>query len=1219
MLFRTLCTLPACLPACRTRSHTLSHAHDCCCCCCCWDTDLIYTYIGSVCISVNPYRDVGIYSNEYCKMYSNVNLYELPPHVYGVADQAYRAMRDELLDQCILITGESGAGKTEAAKKILQFLALNSTDAGKAGEVSQRLLETNPILEAFGNAKTIRNNNSSRFGKYMEVQFDYKGTPLGGRIINYLLEKCRVVNQMHGERNFHIFYFMLKSADKRLLSELRLEPDPDAFEYTNQGEAADVSTINDSDEFKIVMKSLSQEGFSEDEKTSLFKVVATILQFGQVTFVAGSDISSSVSSPDVLGSLSLLLGVHAKDIEEALTHKTIVARGVKTSGTLSAEKAKYACDALAKALYSRMFTWLVQRINEAIMAKEGKDTRITVMGLLDIYGFEIMQTNSFEQLCINYCNEKLQQLFIELTLKAEQEEYKNEGIEWVPVEFFNNKIICDMMEQKHSGIVSVLDNECLLPGNHTDATFLENLSAKMKGHEHYKSWLSSDRKAQRRNSMRSDSARSEFRIKHYAGWVTYSVDGFIDKNNDLLFRDLKELCINSTNEIAKACFPKEELEARKRPDTAGTDFKKSLNSLIAILMAKSPSYVRTLKPNHDKAARKFDPDLIRHQSKYLGLMENLRVRRAGFAYRRKFEIFLKRYKPLCKETWPSWHGDPKKGVEKIVKALRLPAAGFRIGKTKIFIKEPKSIFAIEAAYTKQLEVVASKIQATWKMKKQRDNFLLMRAAVSMISRQWRRVAAKKQAERLRKAYDTIRRFYRAFKKRHEPRSKENEMFLDFVRLSWLKFVRDKLPTTVLDKTWVTNTPPYLEAASEALRKLHRTWLARKYRLAVTKQDEARMKEKLFASGLLRDKRMSYPFSISQRFASDRLSPSLSQHPLKPAFDKILIKVGPERVVYATPVTKYNRKDYKPQMFVMILTNKAVYILEEKKFKLKSRIPYGELADVTISAGYDNMMILGTTMEEKKDKGDFVLEVPHLIEAAVRFSKLRGNVTISGSTEELEHNVRNKPPQMLQIMEGTENFVEKDKRSKQLMVTYVKPRFPQHWQHWQKTKGNRNRDPKTLVFGKSKYAPTQAAINVKPAGGTRSSAGGGGTRSSAGSGGMGRGGGGGARSGGGRGQGGSGGRKPPPKKSAIAGRVSSPEERAAARRTSGTTAVQRQVQGGASKPKGPSIAGRVSGGRAGASRGRGGGRGGARGRGRGGRAAVGGRGRGGRMAIRGRSK
>ena len=362
------------------------------------------------------------------------------------------------------------------------------------------------------------------------------------------------------------------------------------YAFINQGNSAKVGTIDDTKEWVVFQKSLKHEGFTGEEMTDLYKVIAAVLHFGQIEFESSGTTGSCVKNSDVLQQLANVLGTTTDQIEDALTHKTLVAHGQTTRGDLDAERAQYACDALSKSLYDRMFTWIVQRINKAIMATD-PGSGMTVMGILDIYGFEIMQTNSFEQLCINYCNEKLQQLFIQLTLKAEQDEYKSEGIKWEPIKFFDNKVICDMVEKKHTGIVSVLDNECLRPGEVTDATFLQNLNKALGSHDHYSSWAVSDRKTQRRNSMRRNEARLEFKIMHYAGTVRYSVDGFIDKNNDLLFRDLKELMGNSKNIVANTCFPKSELESRKRPKTAGTQFKESLNALIEILMVSKTQLI----------------------------------------------------------------------------------------------------------------------------------------------------------------------------------------------------------------------------------------------------------------------------------------------------------------------------------------------------------------------------------------------------------------------------------------------------------------------------------------------------------------------------------------------------------------------------------------------------------------------------------------------------
>ncbi|XP_053130896.1 unconventional myosin-Ic isoform X1 [Hemicordylus capensis] len=935
--------------------------------------NLIYTYIGSVLVSVNPYKDLEIYSKQHMGRYRGVSFYEVSPHLYAIADNAYRSLRTERKDQCILISGESGAGKTEATKKILQYYAFTCPASDQVETVKDRLLQSNPVLEAFGNAKTLRNDNSSRFGKYMDVQFDYKGAPIGGHILNYLLEKSRVVHQNHGERNFHIFYQLLEGGEEELLRRLGLEKNPLQYHFLVKGQCAKVSSINDKSEWKVVRKALSVTNFSDNEVEDLLSIVASVLHLGNVQFAADEEGNAQVTSENQIKYLARLLGVEGSLLREALTHKKIIAKGEELISPLNLEQAAYARDALAKAVYGRTFSWLVNKINKSLEYKEteplGWRKSSTVLGLLDIYGFEVFQHNSFEQFCINYCNEKLQQLFIELTLKSEQEEYEAEGIAWEPVQYFNNKIICDLVEEKFKGIISILDEECLRPGDATDMTFLEKLEGTIKKHPHFLTHKLADAKT------RKSLGREEFRLSHYAGEVTYSVAGFLDKNNDLLFRNLKETMSNSENPIVNQCFDRTELTDKKRPETAVAQFKNSLAKLMEILMSKEPSYIRCIKPNDAKQAGRFDEVLIRHQVKYLGLMENLRVRRAGFAYRRKYEVFLQRYKSLCPDTWPSWDGRPHEGVAVLLKHLGYKQEEFKMGRTKIFIRFPKTLFATEDALEIRKQSLATDIQAAWRGFYRRKKYQQMKHSAITIQSWWRGTLGRRKAAKRKWAADTIRRFIKGFIFRNYARCPENEYFLDYIRFSFLMTLKRNLPKNVLDKSWPV-PPPSLREASQLLRDLCMQNMVWSYCKRISPEWKQQLEQKVVASEIFKDKKDNYPQSVPRLFLNTRLgNEEISA--------KILQGLGSEAVKYAVPVIKYDRKGYKARARQLLLTPNAVVLVEESK--TKQRIDYANLTGISVSSLSDSLFVLHVLREENKQKGDVVLQSDFVIETLTKIA------------------------------------------------------------------------------------------------------------------------------------------------------------------------------------------------------------------------------------------
>ncbi|XP_004687789.1 PREDICTED: unconventional myosin-Ie [Condylura cristata] len=678
--------------------------------------DYIFTYIGSVLISVNPFKQMPYFGEKEIEMYQGAAQYENPPHIYALADNMYRNMIIDRENQCVIISGESGAGKTVAAKYIMGYVSRVSGGGPKVQHVKDIILQSNPLLEAFGNAKTVRNNNSSRFGKYFEIQFSPGGEPDGGKISNFLLEKSRVVMRNPGERSFHIFYQLIEGASAEQKHSLGITS-MDYYYYLSLSGSYKVDDIDDRREFQETLHAMNVIGIFAEEQTLVLQIVAGVLHLGNISFKEVGNYAA-VESEEFLAFPAYLLGINQDRLKEKLTSRQMDSKwGGKSESihvTLNVEQACYTRDALAKALHARVFDFLVDSINKA-MEKDHEEYNI---GVLDIYGFEIFQKNGFEQFCINFVNEKLQQIFIELTLKAEQEEYVQEGIRWTPIEYFNNKIVCDLIENKINppGIMSILDDVCATMhavGEGADQTLLQKLQMQIGSHEHFNSW------------------NQGFIIHHYAGKVSYDMDGFCERNRDVLFMDLIELMQSSELPFIKSLFP-ENLQADKkgRPTTAGSKIKKQANDLVSTLMKCTPHYIRCIKPNETKKPKDWEESRVKHQVEYLGLKENIRVRRAGYAYRRVFQKFLQRYAILTKATWPSWRGDEKQGVLHLLQSVNMDSDQFQLGRSKVFIKAPESLFLLEEMRERKYDGYARVIQKTWRKFVARKKYVQMREEAS---------------------------------------------------------------------------------------------------------------------------------------------------------------------------------------------------------------------------------------------------------------------------------------------------------------------------------------------------------------------------------------------------------------------------------------------------------------------------------------------------------
>uniref|UniRef100_A0A8C0B827 Myosin IB n=1 Tax=Buteo japonicus TaxID=224669 RepID=A0A8C0B827_9AVES len=909
-----------------------------------FDHNEVYTYIGSVVISINPYRSLPIYTPEKVEEYRNRNFYELSPHIFALSDEAYRSLRDQDKDQCILITGESGAGKTEASKLVMSYVAAVCGKGAEVNQVKEQLLQSNPVLEAFGNAKTVRNDNSSRFGKYMDIEFDFKGDPLGGVISNYLLEKSRVVKQPRGERNFHIFYQILSGASEDFLCKC------------------------------CPCNAMQIVGFMDHETQSVFEVVAAVLKLGNIEFKPESLIIFTPSFFMLeLKEICELTGIDQSVLERAFSFRTVEAKQEKVSTTLNVAQAYYARDALAKNLYSRLFSWLVTRINESIKVLK------KVMGVLDIYGFEIFEDNSFEQFIINYCNEKLQQIFIELTLKEEQEEYIREGIEWTHIEYFNNAIICDLIENNQTGILAMLDEECLRPGTVTDDTFLEKLNQVCATHQHFESRMSKCSRFLNDTSL----PHSCFRIQHYAGKVMYQVEGFVDKNNDLLYRDLSQAMWKANHSLIKALFP-EGNPAKinlKRPPTAGSQFKASVATLMKNLQTKNPNYIRCIKPNDKKAAHIFNDALVCHQIRYLGLLENVRVRRAGYAFRQAYEPCLERYKMLCKQTWPHWRGPARAGVEVLFNELEIPEEEFSFGRSKIFIRNPRTLFKLEDLRKQRLEDLATLIEKIYRGWKCRTRFLLMKKSQIVIASWYRRYKIKSSAiivqsyirgwkHLLFLAYFNNSGMGTLIKHLASILSQMQKYFLE---------MKNKMPSlSPIDKNWPARPYLFLDSTHKELKRIFHLWRCKKYRDQFTDQQKLIYEEKLEASELFKDKKALYPASVGQPFQGAYLEISKN-----PKYKKLKDAVD-EKIIIAEVVNKINRANGKATSRIFLLTKNNVLLADQKSGNIKSEVPLGDVTKVSMSSQNDGFFAVHLKEGSgAAGKGDFLLSSDHLIEMATK--------------------------------------------------------------------------------------------------------------------------------------------------------------------------------------------------------------------------------------------
>ncbi|KAJ3019365.1 UNVERIFIED_CONTAM: Myosin type-2 heavy chain 1 [Siphonaria sp. JEL0065] len=718
----------------------------------------IYTYSGMVLISMNPFRNVDLYSVDVMRRYAGSKRKDAEPHIYGIAEECYQAMLQGK-NQSVIVSGESGAGKTESTKYIMQYLAivdsLQTVDskivASVQGNVQwlsmmgveqsgteEAVLASNPILEAFGNAKTTRNDNSSRFGKFVELIFSDPVSEdsvriTGARIRTYLLERSRLIFQPKNERNYHIFYQLCAAAPDSRKRELELDS-WDSFYYLSQGQCGVVDNVSDHDEFQQTLDALSLLGIAESVQWNIFRICAALLHIGNISISASETDGSIIDPADpALEKAAELLGINKTEFVTWVTKKQTIVGREKYVKDVKVEMALVSRDSVTKVIYAKLFDWLVLAINSNL--KRNSSAEQKCIGVLDIYGFEHFTKNSFEQFCINYANEKLQQEFNAHVFRNTQSEYISEGIQWKMIEYRDNQKCIDLIESK-VGILGLLDEESRLP-NGSESSFVAKLNNNLGGHQYF---------------SKARFGTTDFTVRHYAVDVTYTSVGLIDKNKDLLGDELLQVLADSTDPFLQEVFASseraalEEAALKKKGErrgtmtapTLGSMFKSSLQELMTRIGETESHYIRCIKPNTAKSAFEFEGAMVLSQLKACGILETIKISNAGYPNKMAYPQFASRYKLLVHSSfWPTLT-DKEISIQ-IVASVISDSSKYQFGKTKVFFKSGQIAF-FEDRRRDRIHYLATVVQKNVRRFLEQRRFERMKEAVVVmqaVARGWR--------------------------------------------------------------------------------------------------------------------------------------------------------------------------------------------------------------------------------------------------------------------------------------------------------------------------------------------------------------------------------------------------------------------------------------------------------------------------------------------------
>ncbi|XP_037732773.1 unconventional myosin-Ia isoform X2 [Drosophila subpulchrella] len=816
------------------------------------------------------------------------------------------------------------------------------------------------FLEAMGNACTLKNNNSSRYGKLFDIEIDFKGDPMGVHITHYMLEKTRITDTIIGERNFHIFYQLLLGADLQLLKSLKLYRNVEKYELLRNTTAMEEDRMN----FHYTKRSLDVLGLSCEESNSIFRVIAVVLKLGNFIFVPITNIDGTegcqVSNVYEVQETAQLLNIEAQILINCLTRANSSNSAQEDVGCeMDARQAAINRNTLCRTLYSRLFTWLVNKINESLKSTQREKN----LALLDFYGFEVLEHNSFEQFAINYSAEKIHQNFVYHILRSEQELYIREGLEWSRIDYFDNESICELIDKPSYGILSLI-NESHLNSNEALLLRVQQCCA---GHP---------------NFMTTGSNSMSFQIRHFASVVNYSIHRFLEKNSDMLPKYISAAFYQSKLSLVQSLFPEgnPRRQVTKKPSTLSSNIRTQLQTLLAIVKHRRSHYVFCIKPNEGKQPHQFDMALVQHQVRYMSLMPLVHLCRTGHCYHLLHVKFFHRYKLLNSLTWPHFHGGSQvEGIALIIRNLPLPSAEFTIGTKNVFVRSPRTVYELEQFRRLRISELAVLIQKMFRMYHARKRFQRMRHSQMIISSAWRTWRAREEYRSLKYkrqvkwAIDVIGRYYRQWKIRQ---------FLLTIPL--------RLPPNTLSplSTEWPAAPVFLADASRQLRSIYHRWKCYIYRNSFDQTARNRMREKVTASIIFKDRKASYARSVGHPFVGDYVRLRHNQQ-----WKKICAETNDQYVVFADIINKIARSSGKFVPILLVLSTSSLLLLDQRTLQIKYRVPASEIYRMSLSPYLDDIAVFHVKASEfGRKKGDFVFQTGHVIEIVTKMFLVIQNAT-----------------------------------------------------------------------------------------------------------------------------------------------------------------------------------------------------------------------------------